>query len=53
MKVINYTKLRLNLRKELDEVVSTNTPTCVTSTGDKQVVIVSKEQYDELIKESR
>lgn len=45
MKIIKYTEARLNLRKVLDEVANTDTPTCIISKN-SQVVIVSKSEYD-------
>ena len=49
MKIIKYTEARLSLRKTLDQVANSNEPTCVVSKN-SQVVIVSKSEYDRLIK---
>ena len=49
MKIIKYTEARLSLRKVLDQVVESNEPTCIVSKS-SQVVIVSKSEYDRLIK---
>ena len=49
MKIINYTQARLNLRKMIDEVVESKTPTCIVSKNN-QVVVISKAKYDELIR---
>ena len=50
MKIIKYTEARLNLRKVLDQVANDNESTCVVSKS-SQVVIISKSQYDKMIKE--
>lgn len=48
MKIVNYSEARKNLRVILDEIESSNEPTCVTSKSN-QVVIISKRMYDEMI----
>lgn len=45
MKIINYTEARVNLRRELDLVVSNSEPTCIVSRNN-QVVMMSKDDYD-------
>ena len=50
MKIIKYTEARLNLRKVLDQVANDNESTCIVSKN-SQVVIVSKSQYDKMIKD--
>ena len=48
MKIINYTKARLNLRETLDHPIKTGLPTVIISKNDQQVVLISKAKYDEL-----
>lgn len=48
MKILNYSYVRKNFRKVIDEVDSSNEPTCITSKGN-QAVIISKRMYDEMI----
>lgn len=49
MKIRKYSEVRNNLRRELDLVVDDCEPTCVVSKNN-QVVMMSKEQYDDIIK---
>ncbi len=48
MKIVSYSKARLELRSVLDEVSNSGEPTCVISKSN-QVVIISKKMYDEII----
>ena len=52
MKVINYTDLRLNLKKWLDLVVDDMEELIVTRKNNKDLVLISLEEYNSL-KETR
>ena len=52
MKVINYTDLRLNLKKWLDIVVDDMEELIVTRKNNKDLVLISLEEYNSL-KETR
>lgn len=48
MKVINYTDLRLNLKKWLDMVVDDMEELIVTRKNNKDLVLISLEEYNSL-----
>lgn len=52
MKVVNYTDLRLNLKKWLDLVVDDAEELIITRKNNKDVVLISMEEYNSL-KETR
>lgn len=52
MKVVNYTDLRLNLKKWLDLVVDDAEELIITRKNNKDLVLISMEEYNSL-KETR
>ena len=50
MKIINYSYARKFLRAVIDEVVSSDEPTCIVSKNN-QVVIISKDKFDSMVKQ--
>lgn len=48
MKVINYSDLRLNLKKWLDSVVDNMEEIIVTRKDNKNLVIISQDEYNSL-----
>jgi antitoxin YefM len=48
MKVINYTDLRLNLKKWLDSVTDDMEEVLVTRKDKKNLVVISQEEYNSL-----
>jgi len=48
MKVINYTDLRLNLKKWLDSVTDDMEEVLVTRKDKKHIVLISVEEYNKL-----
>jgi len=49
MKVVNYTELRLNLKKWLDQVVDNMEEVIITRKNQKDLVLISLEEYNSLI----
>lgn len=49
MKVVNYTDLRLNLKKWLDSVVDDVEELIIKRKNQKDVVLISLEEYNSLI----
>ncbi len=48
MKVINYSDLRLNLKKWLDSVTDDMEEVLVTRKNNKNLVVISQEEYNSL-----
>jgi len=48
MKVINYSELRLNLKKWLDSVTDDMEEVLVTRKNNKNLVVISQEEYNSL-----
>jgi antitoxin YefM len=49
MKVINYSDLRLNLKKWLDSVTDDMEEVLVTRKNNKNLVVISQDEYNSLI----